>query len=287
MPSLRDYRRRIRTDQNIGKVTNAMSLVAGAKMRRAQQAILSTRPYAAKMNELLSHLAAMPMGDLDEVPPLLRRRPVQKIAVVHITPDRGLCGGLITNINRRTAQFLVQTPGQASVVTVGRKGRDFIARFGRDLTAAFTNLGERPSLLDTLPISKIVIDEFGKGNVDAVYLAYTEFVNTAVQRPVVKQLLPVEPAPISREHLTGYIYEPDPLTVLNALLPRIVEMQIYAAVLESIASEQSARMVAMKAATDNAKELVRTLTLEMNKVRQASITSELLDIIGGSLGVQK
>ena len=177
MPSLRDYRRRIRTDQNIGKVTNAMSLVAGAKMRRAQQAIIATRPYAAKMQELLSHLGAMPADDPSQLPPLLRRRPAKRIEIVHVTPDRGLCGGLITNVNRRSGQFIVQSASPVSVVTVGRRGRDFMVRFGREVRGTFTNLGERPSILDTLPISRLVIDDYSSGFCDAVYLAYTDFVD--------------------------------------------------------------------------------------------------------------
>lgn len=286
MPSLRQIRRRIRSVQNTGKLTKAMEMVAAAKMRRAQQSVLASRPYATKMRELLANLAAMPADDPSEIHPLLRRRPVQKVEIVQITPDRGMCGGLVGNINRRTVSFMLEGQAPATVVTAGRKGRDFMVRLNRDVRASFIDLGDRPRLTDTTPISRIVIDDFGSGSCDAVYLAYTEFVNTAVQRPVVQQLLPVQPAQIPRSQLTGYIYEPRSLELMGALLPRIVEMQVYQAVLESNASEQSARMVAMRNASDNARDLARELTLQANKARQASITSELLDIIGGSLTFQ-
>jgi F-type H+-transporting ATPase subunit gamma len=197
-----------------------------------------------------------------------------------------MCGGLVGNINRRTVSFMLEGQAAASVVTAGRKGRDFMVRLNRDVRASFIDLGDRPRLTDTTPISRIVIDDFSSGASDAVYLAYTEFVNTAVQRPVVRQLLPVQPAQLPPSQLTGYIYEPRSLELMGALLPRIVEMQVYQGVLESNASEQSARMVAMRNASDNARDFARELTLQANKARQASITSELLDIIGGSLTFQ-
>ena len=272
--------------QNTGKLTKAMEMVAAAKMRRAQQSVLASRPYAAKMRELLANLAAMPPDDPSDVHPLLRRRPVQKVEIIQITPDRGMCGGLVGNVNRRTVSFMLESQAPATVVTAGRKGRDFMVRLNRDVRASFIDLGDRPRLTDTTPISRIVIDDFSNGSCDAVYLAYTEFVNTAVQRPVVQQLLPVQPAQLPPSQLTGYIYEPPSLELMGALLPRIVEMQVYQAVLESNASEQSARMVAMRSASDNARDLARELTLQGNKARQASITSELLDIIGGSLTFQ-
>jgi F-type H+-transporting ATPase subunit gamma len=286
MPSVRDLRRRIRSVQNTSKLTKAMEMVAAAKMRRAQQMVLATRPYATKMQDLLSHLAAMPAED-GTLPPLLQRREIKKMALLLVTPDRGLCGALVTNMNRRAGRFMLDAGKPVSVVTVGRKGRDFSVRTGRDLRATFTGLGERPSLLDTTPISRIIIDDFASGSVDAVYLGYTQFVNTAVQQPVVRQLLPVEPAPLPAASMAGYIYEPNAPLLMEQLLPRIVEMQVYQAVLENNASEQSARMVAMRNATDNANDLVRDLTLEANKLRQATITTELLDIISGSLGVQQ
>ena len=169
-----------------------------------------------------------------------------------------------------------------TLIAVGRKGLDFMRRYGRDVRAEFTQLGDQPSLLDVLPIARIIIDDYTNGVVDLVSLVYAQFVSTMVQRPVVQQILPVEPAPIARAENVDYIYEPSPSIVLGDLLPRFVEMQIYHAILESIASEQSARMVAMKNATDSANELIDELTLTYNKARQESITKELLDITGGA-----
>jgi F-type H+-transporting ATPase subunit gamma len=169
-----------------------------------------------------------------------------------------------------------------SIVAVGRKGLTFMRRCGCDIRAEFTQLGDRPSLLDTLPISRIIVDDYSSGRVDLVYLIYAKFVSTTVQKPVLQQLLPVEPAAIPRAQNVDYIYEPSPDAVLGELLPRFVEMQVYHAILESIASEQSARMVAMKNATDNANELINELTLMYNKARQEAITKELLDITGGT-----
>jgi F-type H+-transporting ATPase subunit gamma len=207
---------------------------------------------------------------------------VKKIAVVHITPDRGLCGGLVANINRKTAGFIMEQSVPVTLIAVGRKGFDFMRRYGRDIRAEFSGLGDRPGLLDTLPISRIIIDDFSSGFIDMAYLAYTQFVSTMVQKAVLQQILPVEPVPIPAGQMAEYIYEPDPIGVLGGLLPRFIEMRIYHAILESIASEQSARMVAMRNATENANELIEDLTLMYNKARQESITTELLDITGGA-----
>lgn len=283
MPSVRQIRRRIRSVENTGKLTKAMEMVAAAKMRRAQRDVLAARPYASKMQELLAHLAAMSPRDSSELHPLLQTRPVNRIAIIQITPDRGMCGGLVSNINRRTGSFIVGQEAPATIVTVGNKGRDFMVRTSRELRASFEGLGDRPKLLDTTSVARIVVEDFSNGDCDAAFLAYTEFVNTVVQRPVVRQLLPVEPAELSASEMSGYIYEPRQFELMNSLLPRIVEMQVYSSILESNASEQSARMMAMHNATDSAKDLVKELTLQANKARQATITAELLDIIGGSM----
>ena len=202
--------------------------------------------------------------------------------MVHITPDRGLCGGLNANLNRRLAGFILEQKSPVTVISVGRKGRDFTARYGCDVRAEFIQLGDQPGFLDTLAISHVVIDEYSTGAIDMVYMCYAQFISTMVQRPVVQPILPVEPAAIPGEQNVDYIYEPGPDAVLEGLLPRFVEMQIYHAILEAIASEQSARMVAMRNATENAGELVDDLTLMYNKARQESITKELLDITGGA-----
>ena len=283
MPSVRQIRRRIRSVQNTGKLTKAMEMVAAAKMRRAQTDVLAARPYASKMEDLLAHLAAMALTDSSELHPLLQTRPVKRIAVIQITPDRGMCGGLVANINRRTGSFIVGQEVPATIVTVGNKGRDFMARTSRELRASFHGLGDRPKLMDTTAVSRIVVEDFSNGECDAAFLAYTEFVNTVVQRPVVRQFLPVEPAELSPSEMSGDIYEPRQVELMGSLLPRIVEMQVYSSILESNASEQSARMIAMRNATDSANDLVKELTLQANKARQATITAELLDIIGGSM----
>jgi len=286
MPSVRQIRRRIRSVENTAKITKAMSMIAASKMRRTQESALSGRPYADHMRELLADLAAQPDDDPETVHPLLRRREPRNIEVVHVTPDRGLTGGLNSNVNRAAAEFILKQDGAASVVAVGKKGRDFIARYGLEVRAVVTDLGDRPTIDDLTPIARIIVDDYSNERVDAVYLSYTRFVSTTIQRPVVEPLLPVVPADLRPQDTVGYIYEPDSLAVLSALLPRFVEMEIYHAVLEAVASEQSARMVAMRSATDNADAMADDLTLEMNKVRQESITTELLDIIGGAAAVE-
>jgi len=261
-----------------------MEMIAALKMRRAQERGLAGRPYSEKIHQVIADLAALPQAG-DWLHPLLQRRPVAKVAIVHITPDRGLCGGLNANINRMTASCILEQSVPVSLVGVGRKGLDFMRRYGGDIRAEFTQLGDQPSLLDTLPISRIIIDDYTNGVIDLVYLAYTQFISTMLQKPVLQQILPVEPAVLPREQNVDYIFEPGSGVVLGELLPRFVEMQVYHAILEAIASEQSARMVAMRNATDNANELIQDLTLMYNKARQELITRELLDITGGAAAV--
>jgi F-type H+-transporting ATPase subunit gamma len=260
-------------------------MIAASKMRRAQERGLAGRPYSEKITQVLAALAALPMEER-ALHPLLQRRPVAKISVVHITPDRGLAGGLVSNINRKTASFILEGSVPVNIIAIGRKGFDFLRRTGQNIIAEFTGLGDRPSLIDTLPISHIIIDDFSSAAVDEVYLAYTQFVNTMVQKPVMEKILPVEPAPIPAPENVDYIYEPGPDKVLGGLLPRFVEMQVYHHILEAIASEQSARMVAMRNATESAIELIDDLTLAYNKARQEMITRELLDITGGAVALE-
>ncbi len=280
MANIRLIRRRIRGIQSTAKITRAMEMIATLKMRRAQERGLAGRPYSEKIFQVIADLAALPQAG-DSLHPLLQRRPVNKIAIVHITPDRGLCGGLNTNVNRKTASFIVEQSVPVTIVAVGRKGRDFMRWHRCEIHAEFTGLGDKPSLLDTLPISRIIIDDYSSGVIDLVYLVYAQFISTMTQKPVMQQILPVEPATIPGGENVDYIYEPGADAVLGELLPRFVEMQVYHAILESIASEQSARMVAMRNATDGANELVQDLTLMYNKARQEAITKELLDIAGG------
>jgi F-type H+-transporting ATPase subunit gamma len=283
--SVRQIRRRIRSVENTAKITRAMSLIAASKMRRAQEMALAGRPYEERIRHVLADLAAQ--RDPDEaVIPLLQRREVKNAQIVLITPDRGLTGGLNINVNRQTAQFILEQDASFNIVAVGRKGRDFMARTGQDVRAVFTDMGDRPTLADVTPISRIVMEDYAEGRIDAAYLVFGRFVTTTAQRPVVEPLLPVVPAALEAHQTVGYIFEPDSSAVLSALLPRFVEMEVYHAVLEAVASEQSARMVAMRNATDNATAMVDDLTLVMNKVRQESITAELLDIVGGAAAVQ-
>jgi len=281
LANVRLIRRRIRGIRSIAKITRAMEMIATSRMRRAQERGLAGRPYSQKIQQVLADLAALPQTEV-VLHPLLQRRPINKIAIVHITPDRGLCGGLNANLNRKAASFILEQKVPVSIIGVGRRGIDFMRRYRRDVRAEFTQLGDRPSLLDTLPISRIIIDDYTNGVCDQVYLVYAQFISTMVQRPVLQQILPIEPAQIPSGQNVEYIYEPSPNIVLSGLLPRFVEMQVYHAILETIASEQSARMVAMRNATDNANELIDELTLMQNKARQESITKELLDITGGA-----
>jgi F-type H+-transporting ATPase subunit gamma len=284
MPDIRKVRRRIRGVQNIAKITRAMEMIAASRMRKAQERGLQGRPYAEKIEQVIADLAALP--DIGLQHPLLQKRDIKKIAVVHITPDRGLCGGLNANLNRQLAGFILQQKVPVEVVAVGRKGRDFSTRNACSLCAEFTQLSDQPAFLDTLPISNIVIEEYTRGVIDMVYISYAHFVSTLVQKPIMKQLLPVQPASIPGGQNVDYIYEPGAEAVLGSLLPRFVEMEIYHAILESIASEQSARMVAMRNATDSANEFIGDLTLLYNKARQESITRDLLDIIGGVVALE-
>ena len=286
MPSVRDMRRRIHSVQNTGKVTNAMSLIAASKMRRAQQAVTQGRPFAEKIQEIITHLAAQPGDDEGTVHPLLQVRPVQRVGILVISPDRGLCGGMHANLNRVVGQFMLEQTVPITAIVAGRKSRDFMVRSGQEVKAVFTELPDRPVLADTIAISHLVIDSYSEGEVDEVHLAFTRFASTLSQIPVIEKLLPVAPASLTGSERVGYIYEPDSLAVLGSLLPRYVEMEVFHALLESNASEQSSRMVAMRNATENANELMNDMTLTMNRIRQDSITNELLDLIGGQMALE-
>jgi F-type H+-transporting ATPase subunit gamma len=282
--SVRQLRRRIRSVENTAKITQAMSMIAASKMRRAQEAALLSRPYSVGLSALLANLAAQP-HDEDDLPPMLRSREVKKTELVLITPDRGMTGGLNSNILRAVGEF-IQPLTDVSILAVGKKGRDFMVRSGANVRAVFTDINDRPSITDITPVAQLAMDAYANGETDAVHVAYADFVNTTVQRPVIQQLLPVVAAELRPQDAVGYIYEPSPLEVLGQLIPRFIEIQIFHALLENIASEQSARMVAMRSATDNANEMIDDLTLVMNKARQESITTELLDIVGGAAAVE-
>jgi len=290
--SVREIRGRIGSVENTAKVTHAMELVAASKMRRAQDRAFSARPYATQMRAVLSHLSAYSQQQRgsESGHPLLAEREVKNFALIHITSDRGLAGGLNANMNRASASMaLARQPEveQVSVLPVGKKGRDFFRRSGFPELAEFTELGDFPGSNEVLPIARIVMDDYISGKLDQVYIGFQTFVNAAVQRPTLRQILPIQP-PEGDEGAAGstdFIFEPSPEALLETLLPRYVEMQVFEAILEAQASEQSARMVAMKQATDAAQDMVSDLTLTYNKARQELITGELLDIVGGTVAL--
>ena len=281
MASIQALRRRIRSIQGTTKIVRAMEMVATAKMRRTQQRALAGRPYTEKIRQVIADLAIEPRIK-GRILPLLQKREVKKIVLVHIGTDRGLCGGLNTNLNRQVGEFILQQKVPVTVITVGRKARAFARIAKLDVRAEFSGISDRATMQETMPISRVVIDDYSKGEMDLIYLAYPDFISTMVQKPTIQTLLPIEPTKLPTGQVAEYIYEPDPLSVLNELLPRFVEMEIYHAVIELIASEQSARMVAMRNAGDNAEDLIKDLTLSLNKARQEIITKEICDISGGA-----
>jgi F-type H+-transporting ATPase subunit gamma len=285
VPSTREIRRRIRSVKNLSQITRAMEMVSASKMRRAQRNVLATRPYADRLLDVMSELSSRLIPGARRGTLLESRADIKGVALIVVTPDRGLAGSLVTNVLRRSGRFILEQRQYGRTVetlAVGKKGRDFMARNDQNLVAEVTKLGDYPRLVDTLGISTNVINGFREGRYDEVYVVYSEFVNTLVQRPTLKRLLPVEPPEEQGARRFDYNYEPSQEEVLRALLPRFVEVQLYQSILESIASEHSARMVAMRNATDNAKELTRDLTLTFNKTRQAAITKEVSEIAAGA-----
>jgi F-type H+-transporting ATPase subunit gamma len=279
MASLRDLRRRIRSVKNTQKITKAMELVAAAKMRRAQERVEAARPYAEEITNVIADIFKR---DPEYKHPYLQVRDVQKRLVVLITTDRGLVGALNSNNIRLAVREMNESPGAASVVTIGRKGRDMMRRLRKDLVADRSGLGDRPSMGDVLPAIRVAMEQYENGDVDQVDLVYAQFISAGRQRAVARRLLPLEVPEATGELAADFIYEPEPKDVLDALLPRYVESQIYQALLENLASQQAAQMVAMRNASDNANDLIQDLTLTANTVRQSTITTELMEIVGGA-----
>ena len=289
MATAREIRRRIRSVKNVAQITRAVQMVASSKMRRAQERVVASRPYSDELMRLVARLAKQASEEEDL--PLMKSRPVRRVGVVVISPDRGLAGGLPGNINRRVAQLATDLRREAgnsslpiSYVAVGRRGRDFLARTQQPLIAEFTNLGDQPAQADVRAIARAVSDAYLNGDVDRVLLVYPKFVSTVVQTPTVIQLLPVEPPEEAETNgpTPQYIYEPNAAEIFAALLPRYIETLIYQPLLENVASFYSAQMVAMKNATDNATDLVDDLTLTYNKARQTAITTQILEVVAGS-----
>ena len=292
--TVRAIKQRIGAVENTAKVTRAMELVAASKMRRAQDRALSARPYATQMRAVLAQLSAYASQGGDEaLHPLLAQREIKNFALIHITSDRGLAGGLNANMNRASASITLERQpevDQVSVLAVGRKGRDFFRRAGFPMLAEFTELGDFPSSSDVLPIARIVMEDYISGKLDQVFIGFQTFINAAVQRPTIRQILPVQPPEDDDGEAAAavdFIFEPSPAALLETLPPRYVEMQVFEAILEAQASEQSARMVAMRQATDAASDMVADLTLTYNKARQELITGELLDIVGGKAALEQ
>ena len=280
MASQRDIRRRIGSVKNIKQITRAMQFVAASKLKRAQDATLAARPYSQKLDEVLADLAAVLDGD-DH--PLLAEPTGGRRLIVLITTDRPLSGPLNTNIVRFVARDIIDNPGDVAVITVGRKGRDAMRRTGVPLEAHFATFGDRPAFADVLPLARLVTDDFLAGTYGRVDIVYSHWVSTLVQRPTALTILPIQPA-ADTEGIPGnqFIFEPSAAAVLQQLLPRFVATRLFQAVLEAKASEESSRMVAMKNATENAEELIEDLTLSYNKVRQANITREMIEIASGA-----
>ncbi len=304
MPSTREIRRRIRSSKNVAKITRAMEMVSASKMRRAQRNVLATRPYYDRIIEVMSELSGRMQGAVRQGTLLEERPEVKTVGVLLVTPDRGLAGSLVSNILRRVTSFVREQRAEGREVilyTVGKKGRDFVRRYNIPVEAEVIGLSDEPALVDILGVTTNIIEGFRyapdsndqlqrTGRLDEVYLVYSEFVNTLTQRPQIKRVLPIEPPAAPNEGtqpLVDFTYEPSQEELLDELLPRYAEAQIYQAVLESIASEHSARMVAMRNATNNAKDLVRDLTLTYNKVRQASVTAEVTEIASSAIGMEQ
>ena len=280
MASQREIRRRIAAVKNIKQITRAMQFVAASKLKRAQDATLSARPYSQKIDELLADLAAV-IGPDEH--PLLARREEGKRLIVLITSDRGLAGPFNTNTIRFAAQEITQHGGDLAVVTVGRKGRDAMRRARVPMEAQFEGFGDRPTFADVLPLARLITDDYLADKFARVDVIFSQFVSTLTQRPALDRLLPIEPAE-DTEGIPGnqFIFEPNPAAVLEQLLPRYIATRLFQAVLESKASEESSRMVAMRNATDNADDLIQDYTLAYNKVRQANITREMIEIASGA-----
>src|ERR1039457_574935 len=284
MPSLRDLRRRIKGVQNMRKITKAMELVAAARMRRAQERVLAARPYS---DEIASVMTELMRRSPQYEHPFLRVRDVEKRLIILVTADRGLAGALNSNNTRLALSDAAKTPSvPVSYVTIGRRGRDVLRRLRRDLVADQSMLGDRPTMGDVLPAARVAMEQYERGDVQQIDIVYSRFISVGRQQTTLQRVIPVVPPEDAKAVSADFEYEPDPKDVLDALLPRYVEAQVYRAVLENGASEQAARMLAMRNASDNASEFIEDLTLTANKVRQASITTELMEIVSGAAALE-
>lgn len=287
MAGAKEIRSKIASVQNTQKITKAMEMVAASKMRKSQERMAASRPYAETMREVIGHLA---LGDLEYKHPYLDERDVKRVGYLVVSTDRGLCGGLNINLFKK---LLVEMKGwseksvEADLALVGLKATSFFGSVGGNVVAQVTGMGDNPSLSDLIGPVKVMLQAYDEGRLDKLYIVSNKFVNTMTQEPQILQLLPLPPSDDSelKKKSWDYLYEPDPKVLLDTLLRRYVESQVYQGVVENLASEQAARMVAMKAATDNGGSLIKELQLVYNKARQASITQELTEIVSGASAV--
>jgi len=292
MAQTREIRGQINSIKNTQKITRAMELVAASKMRKSQDRMATSRPYATKIRQVIRHVAQS--SSEYHHPYLVPRKGAERVGFIVVTSDRGLCGGLNINLFRallKSLQANEQKGVQTDLCLIGRKGKLFFKRHGGDILGLTEHLGDQPAVQDLVGVVKVMLDHYDQGKIDAVYIAYNEFVNTMTQKPTIRQLLPLLDTQEDADHPTkgrwDYIYEPDSAKeLLDKLLVRYIESQVYQAVIENIACFQSAQMVAMKSATENAGELIKELQMIYNKARQASITREIAEIVGGAAAIE-
>jgi len=283
MAGSREIRTKIKSVQNTQKITKAMELVAAARMRRAQERVLNARPYA---DEIRSIMAELMKRTPEYEHPYMQVREVRRRVIILVTADRGLCGALNSNNVRLALREMNESNVPTAVVTIGRKGRDIMRRLRKDLIADVSEIGDRPGMGTVLPATRVALEQYENGDADQVDLVFAKFISVGRQQATLLRLIPVEPPEDAPPVVADFEYEPDPKDVLDALLPRYVEGQVYAAVLENAASEQAARMLAMRNASDNAADFIQDLTLTANKVRQATITTELMEIVAGATALE-
>ena len=282
----KEIRSQIGSIKSTQKITSAMEMVAASKMRKAQERMRATRPYAEKMRQVIGHIAK---SNKDYVHPFMRERDVKRVGYIVVSSDRGLCGGLNGNAFKLLVREMKQWKEKGveiDLCAIGQKGASFFRSYGGNVVAALTHLGDNPSAEKLVGNVKVMLDAFEDGKIDRLYVIYNEFVNTMTQKPKSEQLLPL-PEGLDEEvgHQWDYIYEPDSRPILDGLLPRYIESQVYQGVVENLACEQAARMIAMKSATDNAGDIINDLQLAYNKARQAAITQEISEIVSGAASV--
>lgn len=286
MAGAKEIRTKIKSIKNTQKITKAMEMVAASKMRKAQDRMNATRPYAEKMRNVICHLAH---SHPEYKHPFMIEREIKRVGYIVVTSDRGLCGGLNVNLFKKTISDMVghhDKGVEIDVVAIGRKGVEYFRRQNANMVAETSQLGDSPHINELIGTVKVMLDAFSEGRIDALYLVNNEFVNTMTQQAGVQQLLPITGAKDAQlKHHWDYIYEPDSKEILEALLMRFVESQVYQGVVENIACEMSARMIAMKSATDNAGDIIKDLETMYNKARQAAITQEISEIVGGAAAV--